>query len=423
MSTDTKSLTSNEVIRAELESWLDENWSPDRSLLAWRDILVDGGWAATGWPLEYYGRGFDRGQVALVHEIFREKGAVGAASVGPRRLASETILAMGNDDQKRRYLRPILTGEHAWCQLFSEPGSGSDLAGLSTKAEFIDDKWVINGQKVWNTSAHHADFGILVARTNWDIPKHQGISYFLIDMRQPGVEVRPLKQMNGHASFNEVFMTDAIVPAEDLVGGEGNGWAVATTTLSYERRGAAPTLSGASTSENPQEGLVYDEYREELKIANEPYTWYPQRQGRVDLVMSRAKETGAISDPVIRQEMAKLFCMSKGAVLASQAAEAKRKSGSNEIVPAGSIGKLAASVIARQSAHVHTMISGADAMLSGPTSAEEGMVAEVLISVPAISIAGGTDEIQRNIISERVLGMPKEQRSDTGPFRDIKRNT
>ena len=312
MSTDTESLTSNEAIRAELESWLDENWSPDRSLLAWRDMLVDGGWAATGWPTEYFGRGFDRGQVALVHEIFSEKGAVGAASVGPRRLASETILAMGNDDQKRRYLRPILTGEHAWCQLFSEPGSGSDLAGLSTKAEFIDGKWVINGQKVWNTSAHHADFGILVARTNWDIPKHQGISYFLIDMRQPGVEVRPLKQMNGHASFNEVFMTDAIVPAEDLVGGEGNGWAVATTTLSYERRGAAPTLSRASTPEKPQEGLVYDEYREELKIANEPYTWYPQRQGRVDLVMSRAKETGAISDLVIRQEMAKLFCMSKG---------------------------------------------------------------------------------------------------------------
>ena len=230
-------------------------------------------------------------------------------------------------------------------------------------------------------------------------------------------------RMNGHASFNEVFMTDAVVPAEDLVGGEGNGWAVATATLSYERRGAAPTLSGSSSDESPREGQVYDEYRKELEIANEPYTWYPQRQGRVDLVMSRAKETGAIADPAIRQEMAKLFCMSKGAVLASQAAESKRKSGTNEIVPAGSIGKLAASVIARQSAHVHTMISGADAMLSGPNSAADGMIAEVLISVPAISIAGGTDEIQRNIISERVLGMPKEQRSDTGPFRDIKRNT
>jgi len=422
MSDTPENTLSDETIRRELEQWLDENWSADRSLLEWRNILVDGGWAATGWPVEYFGRGYNREQVALVYDIFKQQGAVGAASIGPRRLASETILAMGNDDQKRRYLRPILTGEHAWCQLFSEPGSGSDLAGLSTKAELIDGKWIVNGQKVWNTSAHHADYGILVARTNWDIPKHQGISYFLIDMHQPGVEVRPLKQMNGHASFNEVFMTDAEVPAEDLVGGEGNGWAVATTTLSYERRGAAPTLSGASSPENPREGRVYDEYRAELEIANEPYTWYPQRQGRVDLVMSRAKETGAISDPAVRQEMAKLFCLSKGAVLASQAAESKRKSGSNEIVPAGSIGKLAASVIARQAAYVHTMISGADAMLSGPESAAEGMIAEVLISVPAISIAGGTDEIQRNIISERVLGMPKEQRSDTGPFRDIKRN-
>jgi alkylation response protein AidB-like acyl-CoA dehydrogenase len=423
MSTDSDNQIADKDIRQELGTWLEENWAPDRPLLEWRNILVDGGWAATGWPKEYFGRDYNREQVALVFDMFREKGAVGAASIGPRRLASETILAKGNDDQKRRYLRPILTGEQSWCQLFSEPGSGSDLAGLSTKAEFVDGKWIINGQKVWNTSAHHADYGILVARTNWDIPKHQGISYFLIDMRQAGVEVRPLKQMNGHASFNEVFMTDAIVPAEDLVGGEGNGWAVATTTLSYERRGAAPTLSGASSAESPREGRVYDEYRKELEIANEPYTWYPQRQGRVDLVMSRAKETGAIADPAIRQEMAKLFCMSEGAVLASQAAESKRKSGTNEIVPAGSIGKLAASVIARQSAHVHTMISGADAMLSGPNSAEDGMIAEVLVSVPAISIAGGTDEIQRNIISERVLGMPKEQRSDTGPFRDIKRNT
>ena len=212
-----------------------------------------------------------------------------------------------------------------------------------------------------------------------------------------------------------------MVPAEDLVGGEGNGWAVAKTTLSYERRLGGVSRTFAS-SESARNGRVHEEYREELRIANEPYTWYPQRQGRVDLVLPRARETGAISDPAVRQEIAKLLSMSKGATLASAAAEAKRRSGSNEIVPAGSIGKLAASVIARQAAHVHTMISGADAMRSGAESAEEGMVAEVLVSVPAISIAGGTDEIQRNIISERVLDMPKEARSDTGPFRDIKRN-
>ncbi len=410
-----------ESIEREVNAWLDEHWDPGLSLAEWRTILVDGGWATPGWPSDYYGRDFDQAQAAVVARVFRERGIVPVAQTGPRRLAAETILSMGNDDQKRRYLRPILTGEHSWCQLFSEPGSGSDLAGLSTKAELQDGKWIINGQKVWNTSAHHADFGILVARTDFDLPKHQGISFFLIDMHQPGVEVRPLKQMNGHASFNEVFMTDAVVEPEDLVGGEGNGWAVAKTTLSYERRLGGVTRSFGGV-QGEQKGRVYEEYAEELAIANEPYTWYPQRQGRVDLILSRAKETGALADPAVRQEIARLMCMHKGAALASGVAEAKRKTGSNELVPAGSIGKLAASLIARQASHVHTMISGADAMRAGPDSAAGGMIAEVLISVPAISIAGGTDEIQRNIISERVLDMPKEARSDTGPFRDIKRN-
>ncbi len=412
---------SAEQIEQEVNAWLDAHWNPELSLAEWRTVLVDGGWATPNWPSEYYGRDFTQEKAAVVARVFRERSIVPVAQTGPRRLAAETILSMGNDDQKRRYLRPILTGEHSWCQLFSEPGSGSDLAGLSTKAELKDGQWIVNGQKVWNTSAHHADFGILVARTDFDLPKHQGISFFLIDMHQPGVEVRPLKQMNGHASFNEVFMTDAVVPAEDLVGGEGNGWAVAKTTLSYERRLGGVTRSFGGM-QGERKGRAYEEYAEELIIANEPYTWYPQRQGRVDLILSRARETGAINDPAVRQEIARLMCMHKGAALASGVAEAKRKTGSNELVPAGSIGKLAASVIARQASHVHTMISGADAMRAGPDSAESGMIAEVLISVPAISIAGGTDEIQRNIISERVLDMPKEARSDTGPFRDIKRN-
>jgi len=408
-------------IREVVSDWLDANWSTDRSLKEWRNILLEGGWAAPNWPEDCFGRGYNAEQSAVVSEVFAQKGAVGAAQVGPRRLAAETILVHGSDDQKKRYLPPILTGEHAWCQLFSEPGSGSDLAGASTKAELLDGQWIINGQKVWNTSAHHADFGILVARTDWDLPKHQGLSYFLINMRQPGVEARPLKQMNGHASFNEVFMTDAIVPAEDLMGVEGNGWAIATTTLSIERqgfaRGRTPTVSRTA-----KEGSIYQEFAAELEVANEPYTWYPQREGRADLVLPRARETGAIKDPTVRQEIARLICLSSGARLAAASAAAQRKSGSNEVIPAGSIGKLGASIIARQAADVHTMISGSDAMLSGPESAAEGMIAETLISVPAISIAGGTDEIQRNIISERVLGMPKEQRSDTGPFRDIKRN-
>ena len=412
---------SPEAIEQSVNTWLDDNWDPNLSLKEWRTRLVDGGWSTTQWPSEFFGRGFTTEQAAVVTRVFNARGIVPVAQSGPRRLAAETILSMGNHDQKSRYLRPILTGEHSWCQLFSEPGSGSDLAGLSTKAELKDGRWIINGQKVWNTSAHHADYGLLVARTDFDIPKHQGISYFLIDMRQPGVEVRQLQQMNGYASFNEVFMTDAEVAVEDLIGGEGNGWSVAKTTLSYERRMGGVSRSLVQ-SDQLSEGRVYDEYREEMRVANEPYVWYPQRQGRVDLVLPRATVTGAIKDPAVRQEIAKLVSMQRGAALALAAAEAHRKSGSNEIVPAGSIGKLAASFVARQASHVHTMISGADAMRAGTDSAEEGMVAEVLVSVPAISIAGGTDEIQRNIIAERVLGMPSEMRADTGSFRDIKRN-
>ena len=176
----------SEDIGTELNAWLDQHWDAQLSLREWRELLVEGGWAAPGWPSDCFGRDFTKEQIALVNRIFAERDIVPAATAGPGSLAAETILAMGTDVQKQRYLKPILTGEESWCQLFSEPGSGSDLAGLATKAELIDGRWIINGQKVWNTSAHHADFGILVARTNFDVPKHQGISYFLINMRQHG---------------------------------------------------------------------------------------------------------------------------------------------------------------------------------------------------------------------------------------------
>ena len=413
-------MTDDLQLRAELTDWLAANWSVDLPLRVWRERLVDAGWAAPSWPVEHHGRGLGNEQAALVARVMRERGVIGAASTGPRSLAAETILAHGSEDQKRRYLRPILTGEHSWCQLFSEPGSGSDLAGLTTRAERRADEYRINGQKVWNTSAHHADFGILVARTDWDAPKHQGISFFLIDMHQPGVMVRPLRQMNGHASFNEVFMTDARVALGDRVGAEGEGWRIAQTTLSVER--SAFGRDRGADALTRREGRIYAEYAEELRIAMEPYTWYPQRAGRVDLLLPRARATGAVRDPAVRQEIARALILAEGTRLATAQAEARRRAGSNEVIPAGSIGKLAASVIARQCSVAHTLIAGSNAMLGGADADEGGVVAEILLSVPAISIAGGTDEIQRNIISERVLGLPKEPRFDTGPFRDIPRN-
>ena len=323
--------------------------------------------------------------------------------------------------QREKFLRRSLTGEDAWCQLFSEPGSGSDLAGAMTRAVFKGNKWVVNGQKVWTTSAHLADYGLLLARTDLDVPKHDGLSYFLIDMRQPGVEVRPLRQMNGHASFNEVFFTDAEIAPEYMLEREGDGWRIATTTLMHERRGADSMRRNVKPTDRPER--IYREEAEEIAVSMEPYTWYPQRAGRVDLVIERAKETGRNADPVVRQEIAKLMILARCAEWTGQRARAAQEQGRPQ-GPEGSLGKLAASYVARAANRVHTMISDTDAMLTGADSLMGGVVAEVLISTPAISIAGGTDEIQKNIISERVLKLPKEPRFDTDrPFRDVPRNT
>jgi alkylation response protein AidB-like acyl-CoA dehydrogenase len=398
-------------IEDEVRTWLEENWDPNLSLVEWRDKLAESGWGQPAWPKDYYGRGLSTADEATVRAEFDRVGAIGPATAGPRMLAAATLLDHGSHEQKRKYLRGILTGREAWCQLFSEPGSGSDLAGSTTRADRDGDRWIVNGQKVWNTSAHHADYGILVARTDWDVPKHQGLSYFVLNMKQPGVEVRQLRQMNGHASFNEVFFTDAIVEPDDLVGELGQGWAVALTTLSHERAGFARIRGGDSVA---RKGPIYIEYEKELEIANEPYTWYPQRAGRIDMLVDRAKETGAIEDPTVRQEIARALSLQKCAGWFAARGLARG--------PAGSITKLAASRVARAGNHAHTAITGTDAMYEGADSPHEGVIGEILLSTPATSIAGGTDEIQKNIISERILEMPKETRFDGGPFKDVPKN-
>ena len=406
-------------IKQQARDWIESNWNPEQSLLAWRTKLLESGWGVPSWPKDFFGLGLTPAKTIEVDEVFSELGAIGAANSGVRMLAAATLLEHASESQKQRYLPGIVTGAESWCQLFSEPGSGSDLAGATTKAERDGDEWVINGQKVWTTSAHHADFGLLLARTNWDKPKHQGLTFFVLDMRQPGVEVRQLKQMNGHASFNEVFFTDARIPHENMIGAEENGWPVAITTLAHERRSFDRNRDGGGLLR--RSGPIYDEYRKEIEIANEPYRWYPQRAGRVDLVVERARETGAISDPVIRQEIAKLLMLNNSAQWTAARARAAQIAGKPQ-GPEGSLGKLAASNVARLASRVHTMITGSSAMLTGESSPMNGVIAEILVSVPAVSIAGGTDEIQKNIIAERVLNMPKETRFDTGPFKDVPRN-
>jgi len=408
-------------VRAEVRAWLEANWDPNYGLVGWRTKLIESGWGAPHWPKKWYGRDLPVGLVPVVDEEFARIGAIHVAKAGIRTLAAATILAHGTDLQKEKYLRRILTGEDTWCQLFSEPGSGSDVAGAVTRAEMKGNQWIINGQKVWTTSAHKAHWGLLLARTDWDQPKHRGLSYFILDMKQPGVDVHPLRQMNGYASFNQVFMTDAVVPPDMIVGNVGDGWAVTTTTLMHERRGADSLRSWARGSDKP--GRAYDEERAEIATVMEPYKWYPQRAGRVDLIMPRARETGAINDPVARQEIAKVLVMAKAAEWTARRARTAQEQGRPQ-GPEGSLGKLISSHIARASARLHTQMMGANALLSGEDSPMNGVVAEILVSVPASSIAGGTDEIQRNIISERVLKMPREASVDTGkPFRDVPRNT
>ena len=234
-----------EDIRGDVRSWLKQHWDPELSLIEWRTRLADSGWGRPNWPVAWCGRGLPAAAVEAVTDEISKTGAVGVPEGVGMHLAAPTLLEHGSETVKERFIRKTLTGEMTWCQLFSEPGAGSDLASLTTRADRDGDEWVVTGQKLWNTSAGHADFGLLLARTDWDVPKHEGITYFVISMRQPGVEVRPLRQMNGHASFNEVFLDEALVPADHVIGEVNGGWSVALTTLAHERR-LAPAGRGAS---------------------------------------------------------------------------------------------------------------------------------------------------------------------------------
>jgi alkylation response protein AidB-like acyl-CoA dehydrogenase len=356
----------------------------------------------------------------VVADELRAAGAVGMPLGVGMTLAAPTLLQHGSDELRGRLLRPTLIGELHWCQLFSEPGAGSDLAGLTTSAVLDGDEWVLTGQKVWNTSAHHADHGIVLARTAWDVPKHEGISFFVLPMHQPGVEVRPILQMNRHSSFNEVFLSEARVPSINVVGELGDGWRVARTTLHHERTFATmrrPRFDGLRA------GRAVDEAAAEADEHFRTYVWYPQRAGRSDLVAELAAARRRNTDPVVRQEIARLVSFVRANEWTAARAQAARALG-RAPGPEGSLGKLAASEVARRAARVHSLIAGAQAMLVDGPSPHDATVAEVLVSTVAQSIAGGTDEIQRNIIGEGILGLPREPAADRDvPFRDVVRRS
>jgi alkylation response protein AidB-like acyl-CoA dehydrogenase len=392
------------IDRDEFRRWLDTNWDEEIDLVSWRRRLHDARWLCPTWPPLWGGRDSSDADAATLAALLDERDVPGAADGLGMRLAAPTMLAHASHEVAEQFLVATATGEFSWCQLFSEPDAGSDLASLSTKAERDGDSWIITGQKVWTTSATHADVGLLLARTSRGADRHDGITCFILPMRQDGVEVRPLHQMNGHASFNEVFFDRATIPPGHVIGATGDGWRVALTTLAHERR-LAPMRGHGPSFVGP--GRARTEAAVEGARAAEPYRWYPQRAGRADLVVPLARASAQKVSAPVRQHIAHVTAMSVMARLTAIRASAARQQG-RAPGPEGSLGKLASSVVARAAAHAHSSIAGAAAMLTGASDPSGGVVAEVLTSVPAVSIAGGTDEIQHNIIGERVLGLPRE---------------
>ncbi len=354
---------------------------------AYMRTLNDHGWAGLTWPVEYGGRGLTaKHQRIWIQEESKFKVTHGFFNVALQ-MVGPTIMAHGTDAQKTRFLPKILSGEHIWCQLFSEPGAGSDLAGLSTRATLDGEEFIVDGQKVWNSGAHFADFGILLARTDWDVRKHKGISYFLVDMASPGIEVRPLKQITGFAHFNETFLNDVRIPADGLLGGLNNGWAVANTTLAHERS----MIGGGGT------GLGFK------------------------ALASLAEACGVTDDPVLRQELARCYTRFELLRMLGLRARANAKKGVQG--PESSVMKLAISNRVQADGDLVLAMQGANAMLHYGDAHDGGMWQNLFLNQWSIRIGGGTEQVQRNVMGERVLGLPSDIRVDKDkPFRDLPRN-
>ena len=389
-------------LRQEVAGWLSVHWTPGAREAgadsmaprksAWMAKVVEAGWAAPRWPRQWHGRGLDDHQARIVEAEFARVRAPGGGQ-DRTNLWANTLLARGTEALKERLIAPLLRGEVGMCLLYSEPGAGSDLAGVRTRADRTGDHFVVNGQKVWTSSAATADYGMLIARTDWDVPKHQGISFFFLPMKQPGIEVRPLRQITNESHFNEVFITDAIVPAENLLGEVGEGWRVLQTALAYERSVMGEAARG------PRSGVA-------------------EAKGG-EVLIALAREAGVLSDPTIRQDIARAIGYKKLNALNMVRAKLDLAQGTSS--PIMSLGKLAMSRILHEEARVRTAILGAGSLMEGPAHPRAEDANFLALNAYFTSIGGGTDQIQRNIIGERVLGLPKEPEIDRDiPFRDVR---
>lgn len=412
-------------VYAEASQWFAANWDPDLVLGEWWQRLADAGWSFPSWPEGMGGRGLSSAASRAAIRARREAGAFGPPNGIATFLTAPTLLTAGSEEQQRRYLPGIVSGRDVWCQLFSEPGSGSDMASLSTRAELDGDEWVINGQKVWNSGAQHAKYGILIARTDPDQPKHRGITYFLIDMTQDGVDVRPLREMTGDAAFNEVFMVNARVADVDRLGERGGGWRVAMTTLSHERDPENEGSAGGGGAAFGEVDLSLTVAAYQRQIEGQIDGFSLAMSGEVGSVMERVLDRfDASDDPVMRQRLAELTAMRRTARLSGQRAAASMKAG-GQPGPEVSTLKLVGSAIARRTRDIGLEAMGADGMLWGEDAPERGLFHSYGMFTPALSIAGGSDEVQHNIIGERVLGLPREpgeQELRNAPWNELKRS-
>ncbi|MGH8996489.1 MAG: acyl-CoA dehydrogenase family protein [Acidimicrobiales bacterium] len=390
----------SEAVRLEVRAWLEDNRDPDRDQRAWRARVVDSGWAYPSWPEEFYGRGIDRALSTVVAEEFAAAAVpFGALDAQPGRHAIElqiggnVLVAHAEASLKGELLRPILMGDLRACLLYSEPGAGSDLASLQTKAELDGEEWVVSGQKVWTTAGHLADFGLLIARTDWNLPKHRGISYFILPMHQVGVEVRPLRQMTGESHFNEVFIDEARMPHNHLVGDLNDGWRVLQTALAFERMVMGSTPKAGADERFVPVGLNLD-------------------------LLELARRLGKDRDPMVRQQLVELYILRT--VIRWNAQRAAQVAGRGGFTPAASLSKLAMSRLLHDSAGTADAILGPVGTLYGPDVPDAHTANTSLMMAFMNSIGGGSDQIQRNIISERVLGLPKDVSVDRDvPFRDV----
>ena len=386
--------------REEASSWLAENAPTDDAFRAlspleqakvWQKRKYDAGWACIGWAPDFGGRGAS----AIEEVIWRQEESqydlpanfflIGQGMIGP------TLMAWASDEDKARFLPPLASGEEVWCQLFSEPAGGSDLAALRTRAERDGDDWVINGQKIWTSGAHYSDYGVIVVRTDPTVPKHKGLSYFYIDMKAPGVEIKPIKQLTGDSDFNEVYFTDVRVSDSQRLGEVGQGWQVSLTTLMNERAAIGGSfgqmdvsLAMSVAAEVEIDGRpALEDAAVRARIAD----WYVQEAG--------LKYTGYRS----------LTALSRGALPG----------------PENSIGKLVgAPKMQAMSSYLMDLLGASGAIADEALAAKAGIIQRAYMGAPGLRIAGGTDEIMANIIAERVLGLPQEPRLDKGiPFNEV----